>query len=109
SLARDLRATQEAREATPPEADAGLVAAPDYAEEVRALGEATARMHLALADAHGDAAFEPEPLTEADLRRDADRVRARLARLEREIRRLSRNEGASAEYAASILHALPRV
>src|SRR5262249_48664580 len=31
------------------------------------LGRRTAEMHLALADAHGDPAFAPEPLTAADL------------------------------------------
>ena len=50
-----------------PPPDGGGSGPMEYAEHLPSLGEATADLHLALADARGNPAFEPELLTSHDL------------------------------------------
>lgn len=72
--------TRYIEEAPEHDAPAEMSGAPvvRFAEAARTLGLRTAEMHAALADARGDAAFEPEPLTESDAAALIARIESRL-------------------------------
>lgn len=57
------------------EAPSGAEAHGGFLALVSTLGQRTAEMHLALALRSGDPAFDPEPLTDADLEEDVARAR----------------------------------
>ncbi|MEX2372297.1 MAG: hypothetical protein WD800_00700, partial [Dehalococcoidia bacterium] len=96
TLARD-----EIEGAQPLARDAG---APDYAEHVALLGQATAELHLALADGRGDPSFEPAPLTARDLAGVGSRIRARLRSAQPALKRIAAGEDArAAEQARAVL------
>ena len=63
-----------------------------YLDLVRRLGQRTAELHLAFATARGDPAFEPQPLTPADLVRECrairDEARATLEHLQAAVERM---------------------
>jgi len=61
--------------ASSPAAASATSAHEPYLALARTLGQRTAEMHLALAHSSGDAAFDPEPAGEDDIRRWIDRVR----------------------------------
>ncbi|MPZ97808.1 MAG: maltose alpha-D-glucosyltransferase [Dehalococcoidia bacterium] len=86
------------------------VAGPQYAEHVRILGARTAQLHLALADARGDPAFEPERLTRRDLSAVVTRTRRRLRAATPALQRFAAGDDARlAEQAQAVLDAAPRI
>jgi maltose alpha-D-glucosyltransferase/alpha-amylase len=72
-LQRHLELREGRAEPEPPDAHGA------YLELVRTLARRTAEMHLAFARATGDPAFDPEPLTEADLRADREQTARELS------------------------------
>jgi maltose alpha-D-glucosyltransferase/alpha-amylase len=88
TLGEVARYLEEAEEEAPPTPGGPLVEAPGYAEAARTLGMRTAEMHLALADARGDADFEPEPLGPSDLDAILGRIEERLKALVPSLQRL---------------------
>ncbi|MEX2229453.1 MAG: maltose alpha-D-glucosyltransferase [Dehalococcoidia bacterium] len=81
---------------------------PRFADAARVIGTRTAELHLALADARGDAAFAPEDYTRNDLRALSARIRDRLRRLTPALRRIARaddEDAVAASDAAGILSA----
>ncbi|UZG42699.1 maltose alpha-D-glucosyltransferase [Caldimonas thermodepolymerans] len=67
-LERYLELRRASTEAVPPDVHGAYLAL------VRTLAERTAQLHLAFAQAHGDPAFEPEPLRAEDLASCAERA-----------------------------------
>ncbi|WP_157271375.1 maltose alpha-D-glucosyltransferase [Azohydromonas aeria] len=51
-----------------------------FEQRIRTLGQRTAELHQALALRTGNMGFDPEPMTEADVQADLQRVREELAR-----------------------------
>jgi maltose alpha-D-glucosyltransferase / alpha-amylase len=84
-----------------------------FAAEARGLALRTADMHAALARRTGDPAFEPEPLTEADLQQSAAQTRARadftLARLSKAAAGLPAGQQALAQRVSTATRAVDRI
>ncbi len=101
--ARDALRTESS--ATPAD-----LAPPRYGEHLALLGKATAELHRVLAEARGDPAFEPEPLTARDLDAVAARVRRRIRATRGWLRDVAAGEDQrSATLAQTILDANDRV